>query len=197
MRPVNPSTNNTPLKIGDKIRAIRKAQGLTIGELADLVQVTKGYLSRLERDQTSPSVTTLMSICQTLAIPIGSLFEAPAVDLVPLSSAPLINLGGTAAVEKMITPRGLSGAQLIHSEMAPGSHGGHELYTINCKSEILHVIRGEVLVRFTDHTTSLKQGDTLTFAGSEPHTWESPAGATAVWCLIPAPWASNPGHPSA
>lgn len=190
MRPVNPAASVAQIRVGEKLRAARQAQGLTIAQLAELTSLTKGYLSRVERDQTSPSVATLAAICQALAISVGSLFEQSQQSLISLAEAPLINLGGRSAVERMVTPRGQTKIQVIHSDIAPNSNGGDRLYTINCETEVLHVFAGNMTLIFADREIELTAGDTITFKGSEPHNWRSECGAKALWALVPAPWAS-------
>jgi len=56
----------TSLKIGEKIRRLRKANNLTLEELANRTYLTKGFLSQLERDLTSPSIATLKGILDVL-----------------------------------------------------------------------------------------------------------------------------------
>ena len=62
--PVEPSS--AALAIGSRIRAARHAQRLTIDQVADSTGLTKGFLSRVERDLTSPSVASLVTLCQVL-----------------------------------------------------------------------------------------------------------------------------------
>ena len=54
------------MKIGAKIKELRVQKGLTQGELADLSELSKGFISQLERDLTSPSIATLIDILQCL-----------------------------------------------------------------------------------------------------------------------------------
>ncbi|MCH8561560.1 helix-turn-helix domain-containing protein [Nesterenkonia sp. LB17] len=188
MRNVNPAASDSPPPIGAKLRAARQAQHLTLDVVAKQANLTKGYISRVERDDTSPSVASLMSICQVLGLSLGQLFEEPDSAIVRFDDAPLINLGGTGAVEHMVTPRGQSQVQVIHSEIASGAHGGENLYTINCKVESLHIIRGELHIRFAASSEVLYAGDTITFPGNEPHSWWAPVESAALWVLVPAPW---------
>jgi transcriptional regulator with XRE-family HTH domain len=51
--------------------------GLTLAQVAEASGLTKGFLSRLERDETSPSLATLVQLCQVLPLTIGSLFVEP------------------------------------------------------------------------------------------------------------------------
>jgi transcriptional regulator with XRE-family HTH domain len=73
--------------------------------------LTKGFISRVERDETSPSVATLLTICEVLLLPIGTLLEASETELVMRADAPLINMGGRGATGRMVTPRGQSKIQ--------------------------------------------------------------------------------------
>ena len=54
------------MEIGKKIRELRMMKGLTQEELADRSELSKGFISQLERDLTSPSITTLIDILQCL-----------------------------------------------------------------------------------------------------------------------------------
>jgi transcriptional regulator with XRE-family HTH domain len=56
------------LKIGRHVRKTRKALELKQQELADQVQVTPQHISRIELDQTTPSVGTLLKLSQTLGV---------------------------------------------------------------------------------------------------------------------------------
>ena len=98
MRAMLPLPSGNPPKMGAKLRATRRAQGLTIEQLADAAGLTKGFVSRVERDETSLSVVTLVTICQVLSLPVGALFDTPSSDVISLASAPLINMGGFGAV---------------------------------------------------------------------------------------------------
>jgi len=192
-RPVSPSPSASTPQIGAKLRATRLAQGLTIEQLATATGLSKGFVSRLERDDTSPSVATLVAVCEALSLPVGSLFEAPTSALVTAQAAPRINMGGSGTVDRLITPRGQGEVQLLRSSLQPGASGGDELYAINCSVEVLHVIAGEVTVRFVNDEHTLHAGDTLTFPGHQPHTWVngSTEPAEVIWTLSPAPWSGS------
>ena len=50
------------MEIGGKIKELRMLKGLTQEELADRCELSKGFISQLERDLTSPSIATLFKI---------------------------------------------------------------------------------------------------------------------------------------
>ena len=193
MRPLPVSPTNE-VRIGSKLRAARKAHGYTLDQLAAASGLTKGFLSRIERDETSPSVASLITLCEVMSIEVGSLFTAPDIALVRRSEAPAINLGGTGVNEQLMTPRGQSALQLVHSSIEPGGTGGSDLYTINCEVEVLYVLKGTVELILIDRRHRLTAGDALTFNGGEPHSWVNVSKARAaevVWVLVPAPWSGS------
>lgn len=61
-------------EIGKKIRELRLRLGLTQEELAARTELTKGFISQLENDVTSPSIATLMDILEALGTDISSFF---------------------------------------------------------------------------------------------------------------------------
>ena len=63
------------MKIGDKIRLLRILNDLTQEELADRAELSKGFISQLERDLTSPSIETLMDILQCLGTTPAEFFQ--------------------------------------------------------------------------------------------------------------------------
>jgi len=193
MRPIHPSADAAGTPIGAKLRSTRMAQGLTLAQVAESTGLSKGFLSRVERDETSPSVATLVQLCQVLSLPVGALFAEPEIQRITLAEAPHINLGGVGATELLMSPRGEERVQLLRSSLSPGAHGGHDLYTVNCDVEVLHVISGVVTVRFADRSVHLDAGDALTFPGREPHTWQvdEEHGAEVCWVLSPAPWSGS------
>lgn len=193
MRPVHPLPSPDRIMLGSKLRGTRRAQGLTIEQVAEATGLTRGFISRIERDETSPSVATLLTLCQVLSLQVGSLFATPETDVVHLDEAPFINMGGTGAVERLLTPRAQSKVQVLRSMIEPGADGGKQLYTVNCDVEVIHVLSGTLEVRFGGETVLLVGGDTLTFAGREPHSWANPgpAASEVLWTLVPAVWSGS------
>lgn len=62
------------MNIGTKIKRLRMENGLTQEELADRCELTKGFISQLEREMTSPSIATLVAILDALGITLSDFF---------------------------------------------------------------------------------------------------------------------------
>lgn len=63
------------MDIGEKIKARRQSLGLTQSELADRAELSKGFISQLERDLTSPSIATLKDILECLGTDLQEFFN--------------------------------------------------------------------------------------------------------------------------
>ncbi|MGL4560984.1 MAG: helix-turn-helix domain-containing protein, partial [Brevinema sp.] len=63
------------MKIGEKIKELRLERGLTQDELANRCELSKGFISQLERDLVSPSVSNLSDILEGLGTTIHDFFH--------------------------------------------------------------------------------------------------------------------------
>lgn len=73
------------MEIGSKLKDLRVQKGLTQEELADRTELSKGFISQLERDLTSPSIATLVDILQCLGTDIASFFQDETDDKIAFS----------------------------------------------------------------------------------------------------------------
>ena len=63
------------MKIGERLKRLRLANSLTQEELASRADLTKGYISQLENDATSPSIATLKDIIDVFGINMQEFFS--------------------------------------------------------------------------------------------------------------------------
>lgn len=63
------------MKIGNKIKMLRIKNGLTQEELANRSEISKGFISQIERDLTSPSIATLVDLLQCLGTNLKDFFN--------------------------------------------------------------------------------------------------------------------------
>lgn len=68
------------MNIGEDIRYLRLQNGLTQEELADRCELSKGYISQLENDITSPSISTLVDILTALGSNLNDFFSGQSKD---------------------------------------------------------------------------------------------------------------------
>lgn len=63
------------MEIGEKIRSLRIGKGLTQEELANRCELSKGFISQVENDLTSPSIATLVDILEILGTNLNEFFS--------------------------------------------------------------------------------------------------------------------------
>ena len=177
--------------IGARLRAARLAARKTMAEVASEAGLTKGFLSKLERDLANVSVASLMRLCDALGIPVGSLFEPPKGEVVRAGERPPINFGGTGGMrEYLLTPSAERRLQAIFSDIAPGGGSGNEPYSLPADVEFVFILRGSLEVTVEGTPVTLEAGDSFTFPAGAPHSFRVPPGAAGaaqvLWVVSPA-----------
>jgi transcriptional regulator with XRE-family HTH domain len=175
--------------IGPRLRAVRKERGLTLAEVAAGTGLTKGFLSLLERNETTPSVPSLLKICGFLGVRIGSLFEEQTgASLVTRGGNGEDLFGGFGITDALLTPPDQRHLQVIESEIDPGGKSGDELHSFEADAEVIYMLKGVLEVTFAEKTYRLRRGDALTLSPRDPHSWVNPSKAhvaTVLWIIAP------------
>ncbi|MGH2577631.1 MAG: helix-turn-helix domain-containing protein [Actinomycetota bacterium] len=174
--------------IGSKLRAARQQRGMTISQLAAETNLSSGFISLLERDETSASVGTLFRICGALGIRIGSLFEENRTNLVRGQERPSANFGGYGVEDELLTPGWERSLQVIESRIEPGGRSGDEPHSFEADAELIYVLRGRLNVAMQEEVHRLRTGDALLIVPREPHAWWNPSAsrpATVLWIITP------------
>ena len=176
-------------RIGAQLKAARLAARKTMAEVAEQSGLTKGFVSKLERDLANVSVASLIRLCEALDISVGSLFEASIGEVVRRGARPPINFGGNRVKEYLLTPSGEKRVQAILSDIEPGGGSGDEPYSLPADVEFVFVLAGQLQITVAGERITLEQGDAFTFPASTQHTFRAapPAGHVRVlWVFSPA-----------
>jgi transcriptional regulator with XRE-family HTH domain len=175
--------------IGAQLRAARLAARMSMAEVAEQAGLTKGFVSKLERDLANVSVASLIRLCDALGISVGSLFQTPKGEVVRRDTRPQINFGGRKMTEYLLTPSGEKRVQAILSEIEPGGGSGAETYSLPADVEFAFVLAGQLEITVAGKQVTLGQGDAFTFPANTRHTFRGvpQAGRTQVlWVVSPA-----------
>ena len=175
--------------IGAQLREARLASRLSMAEAAERSGLTKGFLSKVERDLTSISVASLMRLCDALGISVGSLFRPPRGEVVRKGEYPPINFGGIGVREYLLTPSAEKRVQAVLSDIEPGGGSGNELYSLPLDVEFVFVIAGQLEIVVAGEARTLRAGDAFTFPARAEHMFwvDRSSGPTQVlWVTSPA-----------
>jgi transcriptional regulator with XRE-family HTH domain len=176
-------------RIGAQLRAARLAARKSMAEVAEQSGLTKGFVSKLERDLANVSVASLIRICEALDVSVGSLFQASKGQVVRRDAYPPIDFGGGNVREYLLTPSGEKRVQAILSDIEPGGGSGAEPYCLPADVEFVFVLAGQLQITVAGEHVTLEAGDAFTFPASTEHTFRvaQRAGRTRVlWVFSPA-----------
>jgi transcriptional regulator with XRE-family HTH domain len=176
-------------RIGAQLKAARLAARKSMAEVAEQSGLTKGFVSKLERDLANVSVASLIRLCEALDVSVGSLFQASKGEVVRRGAYPPVNFGGSQVKEYLLTPSGEKRMQAILSDIEPGGGSGDEPYSLPADVEFVFVLAGQLQLTVAGEQVALEQGDAFTFPASTQHTFRvtRPAGRTQVlWVFSPA-----------
>jgi len=157
-------------KIGQKIKNLRLHKGLTQEELGERTDLSKGYISQLERDLSSPSIETLFDLLEVLGVSPHEFFAEGAEQKIVYTRE---DATVSADVE-----RGYHISWLIpesnETEMEPvllvlDPHGAFKQYEPSAAETFIYVLEGEVELVFGDQAFKAKAGETLYYLATEPH----------------------------
>jgi quercetin dioxygenase-like cupin family protein len=162
---------------------------MSLSDVAERAQLSKAFISRVERDQTSPSVASLVALCDAIALPLDELFATPVTTLIRAADRTTRTLPGEAVRDTLITPPHERHVTVLETLAAPGGSGGADLYTMPSQCEVCFVLEGAIEIDVDGATYLLDAGDALTFGAAVPHTWRnvSPdSDSRVLWILAPA-----------
>ena len=174
------------MDIGGKIRELRNLKGLTQEELADRAELTKGFISQVERNLTSPSIATLMDILQCLGTTAGDFFnEAPEEQIVfgqhdyfEKEDPEYGNL-----VKWIIPNAQKNGMEPILLTLTPG--GSTWPYNPHEGEEFGYIISGSLSIHLGNKVYSAKKGESFYYTADKKHFLTSKNGATLIWVSAP------------
>ena len=174
------------MDIGNKLKELRVLKGLTQEELADRSELSKGFISQLERNLTSPSITTLMDILQCLGTSIGEFFnEAPDEQIVFGKQDYFVKEDNEYKNEiKWIIPNAQKNTiEPIYLTLQAGGSTCPD--TPHEGEEFGYVLQGAVSIHLGNKTYKAKKGESFYYTADKTHFLSSKNGATLIWVSSP------------
>lgn len=175
--------------LGADIRALRKARGLTLAELGEMLGRSVGWLSQVERDKSEPSITDLRHMARALNVSVSSLFRSAAPEheqgiIVRGSSRRPIGSRGTGLVEELLSPDLTDDFEMVHSTFEAG--GAITEPVMRATQEVGYIVSGRLDLCIAGKTFSLGAGDSFRIRG-EPFRWMNPYAqpCVAIWAIAP------------
>jgi len=160
--------------IGERIKFLRTDKGMTLASLCEKVNLSKSYLSQIERDRTNPSLTTLMNIAKAFDIDPRYFFESG-------DDTTLVQRADQVFQSEIITP------EIIRYPLSPINasntlqaykvvikpHSPPQAFDTYSGEEMCFVLFGELTVVSGDETYVLKLRDSIHYDAQFPHSWSN------------------------
>ena len=177
------------MEIGEKIKRLRLQRGLTQEELADRCELSKGFISLLERDLTSPSIATLTDVLECLGTDLAAFFTEHAEEkLVFSEDDTYIKEDGETlrgSIRWLVPTAQKNEMEPILVEMAAG--GETEWDNPHEGEEFGYVLAGAVQIELGDRIVKARKGESFYFKTTEPHRLLNPGKAPCRFLWISTP----------
>ena len=174
------------MDIGPKIKELRVKMGLTQEELADRAELSKGFISQLERDLTSPSIATLTDILQCLGTSLKDFFDESAEEQIVFQREDFFEKLDSELknqVEWIIPNAQKNQMEPIRLTLKKGG----STYPDNPHEgeEFGYVIQGAVTIHLGKRTYKAKKGEAFYYRPDQTHYLSSLSGAVIIWVSTP------------
>ncbi len=153
------------MDIGSKIREIRNRKKITIAQMCEGTGLSKGFISNVENNNTSPSINTLQTIATFLGVPLPYLLLEKKQHMRVVRKDERTYSSFNQLKIEHITSKG--GLRMMSVEFPPGtsmgeanSHQGEECHL---------VLEGKVLAEQGEDSIILEEGDSFSWNASVPH----------------------------
>ena len=182
------------MNIGQKVRELRIAKNLTQEELADRSELSKGFISQLERDLTSPSIATLVDILQCLGTNLNEFFSDDEEEQVVFGDEDYFEKKDTDlknTIEWIIPNAQRNMMEPIRLTLAPGGATYPDLPHEG--EEFGYVLQGSVKIHVGNKVYKAKKGESFYFTPHAKHYIEasSSSGARLIWVSTPPSFLST------
>ena len=174
--------------IGERLRELRLARGMTLRALAEASGLSTALLSQIENGRTDPSVASMRKLAEVFDAQVASLFNDPDAPPVHLSKpgerARLLAPQGLLAYERLTPGRG--DLEVLRAEMRPGDVSAEEPRP-HPSTECLYVLGGEVVAEVGGQEHAVRAGEALTFDSRLPHRFRTDTTTTASILIAVTP----------
>ena len=172
------------MDIGKKLKELRLQNDLTLSDLASRSELTKGFLSQVERNQAAPSIATLEDILEALGSNLSEFFHEEEEKQIVFSAQDFFEDKQDDYTIEWIIPN----AQ--RNEMEPilltlASHKRSQEMLAHRGEEFGYVIRGEITIHLGKKTYKAKAGESFYYTPAKKHYITSKKGAELIWVSSP------------
>jgi transcriptional regulator with XRE-family HTH domain len=177
--------------LGRRLRRWRRALGFTLDEAAQKIDISKGYLSRIENDLASPSIAVLNRTSQAYGAPLAKLLDTGGADRISV-----VRAGERLALNRDGSEHGYVYELINHGKAErrtecfvvtlPPIAEPPELFS-HVGEELFFVLSGRVRFVYGGTESILETGDAVYFDASVQHRGLAYGGVPAMALAVIVP----------
>lgn len=176
------------MDIGHRIKELRTFYGLTQQELADRLELTKSFISQLERNLTTPSIGTLLDIIQILGTTPAEFFADDEPEQLVFKNEDYFEKEDETTrsrIEWLVPSSQKDSMEPVRLTLKPG--GRSVIYAPHAGEEFGYLLRGSIKICYGTKTYALKQGESFYLKSDKKHYLENygKSDATLIWVSTP------------
>ncbi|HEY5270460.1 MAG TPA: cupin domain-containing protein [Anaerolineales bacterium] len=174
-KPIAESNPTDEIDVGRRLRELRATHGLSLRALAEQSGLNVNTLSLIENRRTSPSVSTLQQLAQTLQVPISAFFETDHGNklVVHQKAGNRPRAAFThGSIEDMGAGMPRFGAESFIVTLSPNADSG-KTPIVHTGREFVYCLEGHIAYSVDSETYLLEPGDSLLFEAYLPHHWKN------------------------
>ncbi len=180
------AVTKTVADIGKRLKDLRRSRGMTLQSVAEASSLSASMVSLVERGHASPSIGTLVALCDALSIHVADLFAGIDVQpgLVVLRDSQPAVRSSEGVTRRTILDDAELGIELLDYVFEKGAKTGKAAH--HSGAEIGFIVEGELEVEVGTEMHTLTPGDAVHFLSTLPHRFENVAnGKTrAIWVNV-------------
>jgi len=174
------------MEIGSKIKNLRLQLGLTQEELADRCELTKGFISQVENDNNSLSITSLLDILNALGITPAQFFSEDKQDQIIFGENEFIEKKTDSYTINWLIPNSQKNEmEPIRVDLQP--HSSMEEDIPHDGEEFGYVLNGEIVLKIGNNKSKVKKGQAFYFTSAKPHNIENNSDKVATFIWVSSP----------
>ena len=174
------------MEIGSKIKRLRQQLNLSQTELADRCELTKGYISQLENDLTSPSISTLCDILSALGTDLAEFFKREDDERIVFSDDDFIEKQEGGMLLKWIIPNAQKNEmEPVLVELEAGASTSDDFPHEG--EEFGYVLEGRIVIDLGKNKYACKKGETFYYVADKAHGISNTGKQNARFLWISTP----------
>lgn len=181
-------TDDILTRLPTRLKAARRAQGLSLEAVSNLSGVSRSMVSQIERGESSPTIATLWNLTRALQVDFAGLLDDDAtrnqITILRTADVPSIdNMGQGCRIRILSPPEDAGHHEIYDLQFDPGGALISQPHTRGAQEQ-LTVIDGVVAVTSGSATDMLHVGDTARYAADISHSITAQNGPARAFLVV-------------